>query len=385
MHLVEQYALACGVKITKPRVETNYFPLPFSDYIVIHPSSGMEAKNYDYYKDVIELLYPYLRNNNIEIVQLGADADPILPHCYAINGKTSLGQSFYLLENSKLLLGNDSFSCHVAGGFNKKIVNLYSNLYKDCCGPYWGDPKRQILLQADRGGKKPSFSNKEEKKVVNNINPEEIARSVLSLLNIKHKLGSYETLHLGSSYHESAVEIVPNFFQPNLFPSQQGLNIRLDYEPNPEITAHWGSQYKVHLILEEPVDTKYFTVFKENIVKISLNVGPSTSPDYIKLLKGLGCQVELFAPDDTDLIPLRVKFLDWTVEKFEDSSKKDLDTSSTICDNTCYKSSKTLLSNGKTYSSKAAWLAKQEKNTTESIIDTQEFWKELQYFRIYNP
>ena len=38
MHLVEQYALSCGVKIDKPAVEVNFFPLPFDKYIIIHPS-----------------------------------------------------------------------------------------------------------------------------------------------------------------------------------------------------------------------------------------------------------------------------------------------------------------------------------------------------------
>ena len=94
MHLLEQYALSCGVKIDKPFVEVNYFPLPFKDYIIIHPSSGMEAKNYDHYVDVVELIYPVLKQNSIEIVQIGGEKDPFLPHCYALNGKTTLSQVF---------------------------------------------------------------------------------------------------------------------------------------------------------------------------------------------------------------------------------------------------------------------------------------------------
>ena len=36
MHILEQYSLACGVKIKKPFIFEKFFPLPFSKYIVFH-------------------------------------------------------------------------------------------------------------------------------------------------------------------------------------------------------------------------------------------------------------------------------------------------------------------------------------------------------------
>ena len=65
MHLLEQYALSCGVKIDRPFVQCNYFPVPFDDYIIIHPSSGMSAKNYDHYSEVVGLILPYLNKAGI--------------------------------------------------------------------------------------------------------------------------------------------------------------------------------------------------------------------------------------------------------------------------------------------------------------------------------
>lgn len=384
MHLLEQYALACGVKIDQPFVETNYFPLPFSDYIIIHPASGMDAKNYDYYADVIELIYPLLQKNNIEIVQIGAKEDKTLPHTYAINGKTSLGQSFFLIKNSLLVVGNDSFSSHVAGGFDRKLVSLYSNLYKECCKPYWGEPQNQLLIQADRKGNKPSYAAQEAQKVVNNVKPEEIARGILKLLEIESKLSSYETLHTGAHYHHSAVEIIPNFFNPNRLPKDHGINLRLDYHFDLDIASRWMFSHKTHLIINRQVDPKYFTVIRNNLAKISVELNSEIESEYIDVLKNLGCEIELFAPNDENLVKTRLDFIDWGVDKLDFGSKKDLDSDEKVCDNTCYKSSKTILSNEKTYSSKAAWLAKQEKRTNEPIIDNEDFWKELIYFRLYN-
>tara|TARA_R110000824_G_scaffold121828_3_gene278196 strand:+ start:986 stop:1237 length:252 start_codon:yes stop_codon:yes gene_type:complete len=72
------------------------------------------------------------------------------------------------------------------------------------------------------------------------------------------------------------------------------------------------------------------------------------------------------------------------VGDFPTRQKKDLDSPDKICDNTCYQSSKTILSNGKEYSSKAAWLEGSQKNKKQLIIDNETFWKESEFFKIYN-
>jgi hypothetical protein len=384
MHLIEQYALSSGLKIDRPSIEASYFPLPFKDYIILHPTSGMKAKNYDYFQDVVELLTPYLFKKNIKIVQIGGAKDRPIPGCYHLQGATSLNQSFYLIKKCKLLIGNDSFSSHVAGGYNRKIVSLYSNLYKECCRPYWGDSAGQVLIQADRGGKKPSFSASEAEKVVNAILPEEIASGALGLLEIKNNLHRVNTLHLGKQYSQKIVEIVPNYPPPANFRGDNGINIRGDYMNNPEIITQWAFRAKSHLVIKEPLDPKFFHPIKSNLIKVSIMLTKDTPPDYIQFLKGLGIQLELFCEDPKELNNLRLKFIRWVVDDLRGPSKKELDLTSEICNNTSYQSSKTILSHGKEYSSKAAWIKGIEKTKNEKIIDDEEFWKESEFFKIYN-
>ena len=155
-------------------------------------------------------------------------------------------------------MGNDSFSTHVGGRFDKKLISLYSVLFKDCCAPYWGDKKNQILIQADRKGLKPSFSAKEPAKVVNNIYPEEIASGTLELLKIKNHLHDYKTLHIGNKYSFSALEVVPDRPPHAELSPDTNINIRMDYVFNPDIMAQWAFNYKSHVILDAPVDLKYF-------------------------------------------------------------------------------------------------------------------------------
>ena len=167
MHLLERYALSCGVKIDKPHIEEQFFPLMQDKFIVLHASSGMESKNYDYYQEVVSLIKPYLDKENIDIVQIGKAEDKAVPECVHLQGKTTIRQVAYIINRSMLVCGNDSFSAHMASGLDKKSVTLYSVLYKECCGPYWSDNTKASLIESTRKKMKPSFSNEESPKTVN--------------------------------------------------------------------------------------------------------------------------------------------------------------------------------------------------------------------------
>ena len=385
MHLIEQYALSCGVKIDKPSVEVSFFPVPFDKYVVIHPSSGMGVKSYDFHSDVINLIYPLLRKNNVNLVQIGEKKDYPLPHCHHLQGVTSLAQSFYLIKNCELLLGNDSFSTHVASGFDKKIVSLYSTNFKECCGPYWGNTDNQILIQGDLKGKKPSFSTRENNKVVNTILPEEISRSALSLLKIKHDLDSYKTLNIGSRYAVKSIEVAPNFYNESLIPDKKTpLNVRCDYEKIDKHLFSWLKSYKCHLIIDKEESTENLIKFKGNISRISILLNKSITEEYVNSLVGTGLPVDLICMGEKNLKEYQIKFLDYNVVYNKIFTKKDLDSSKEICDNTFFKSSKTIFSNGKTYSSNAHRIKDIEQADSDKIIDSPEFWKDQEYYMIYN-
>jgi ADP-heptose:LPS heptosyltransferase len=87
-----------------------------------------------------------------------------------------------------LHFGADSFPTHIASGYNKKIVALYSNNYVNCVKPFFGNPKDHILLEPKRNSK-PTFSFEENPKTINSIKPETIAGNILNLLeNISLKI-----------------------------------------------------------------------------------------------------------------------------------------------------------------------------------------------------
>lgn len=383
MHLIEQYALSCGVKIDKPSIETLFFPVECEKYITLHASSGMESKNYDYFSDVIEIINPYLQKNNISIIQIGAKEDAKLRNCIHYNGSTSIRQSAYLIENAMLHLGNDSFSAHVASGFNKKIVCLYSILYKECCGPYWGNEKDHVLLESDRDGQKPSFSNKESPKTVNFIDPEEIACGVLDLLNIKHDANKIETIHIGSQYQKENISVVPNHIMPKSFAKGQPVNIWGHECFDEQNIAKWAYSRKCNIFLDKPMELKYLQVIKDNIHYINYYVSEDDEIKYFESLQKLGIKFNLLSKDKQNINNIRLKFFDWNVRLIETKTKKDLDNPEKICDNSRYKCSTKIVSGGQVFNSKAAWKFNQP-GDHDQVIDCEEFWEDLDMLRIYN-
>jgi hypothetical protein len=383
MHLIEQYALACGVKIDKPHIETCFFPLSEEKYITLHASSGMQSKNYDYYDDVVEMINPHLGKEGIKIIQIGAKEDRPIKGCEHYQGKTNIKQSAYIIENSTLHFGNDSFSTHVASGFNKKIVCLYSVLYKECCGPYWGDKSNQILIESHRNGLKPSFSNKESIKTINLIKPENIAASILKLLNIDNDLKNIETLHLGNRYHIPAISVVPNHIMPKDFFQGQPVNIWGHECFDEQNITKWAYDRKCNIFLDQPMSIKYLNVIRKNINAINYYVSENTEEKYFKLLEQGGVKFNLLCKDENKINDLRLKFFDWPISLIKDKTKKDLDTSNKLCDNSRYKNSMKIVSQGQVYNSKAAWKHDFE-GDHDQVIDCPEFWEELDTLKIYN-
>jgi hypothetical protein len=383
MHLVEQYALSCGVKIDKPFIETSYFPIVPKKYITLHASSRIQSKTYDYYKDVVDLIFPFLQEQNITIVQIGGNKEIDIPKCVHHQGQTSIKQAAYIIKNSMLHIGTDSFSTHVASGFNKKIVSLYSVLYKECCGPYWGDKSQQILLEPDRSKKKASFSDSEIPKTINSIMPEKIAAPILDLLGIKHNLENIETFHIGQSYNAGSLAVIPNHLMPDSFAKGQPVNIRGDEHFDEELIAKWAFKRKCNIFINQPMQINYLQAVRKNINQINYFVQKDDNQDFFKSVKKLGIKLKLVCKDEDIINDIRLKFFDWDVHLIKTKTKKDVDNFEKICNNSRYKSSQIIASDKKIYASKAAWRNGISGDHRE-IIDCEEFWEDLINLKIYN-
>lgn len=183
MHILETYALLSGAQIDQCFIQEEEIDLPSKKYITFHPYSPKgNSKQYDKWNKILSLL----KNNSkfdYEIVQVGEVTD----QRYDVNtfylGKTSYNSLAYLIKNSQLHLGFDSFPVHLASHYDIKIVALYS-YYATTCGPYFSSSDNIRIFEPDFTNIKPTFSYDDPFRLINTIDYNRVYQAVIELLGI---------------------------------------------------------------------------------------------------------------------------------------------------------------------------------------------------------
>ena len=383
-HICEEYAKSLGVKVGRPVLTDHFFPLAIDNYITIQTTGKFDSRNYSFWDCVIPLIK--IRYPECKVVQVGGKEDPSCFHAdINLLGVTSFKNLFYIIKGSRLHMGVDSVGVHVAAALDVPCVGIYSNMLPSQSGPLWHDKSDFSCISSNRNGLRPTYATSESPKTINNIKPESIASSVLDLLGVDHDLDTYKTLHLGSHYPNEILEVIPNFhpsaeYNPNLV-----LNLRCDYDVLEASLPSWLSR-KSNIMTASPINPSLLSAFRENIAGVTIFIDSGLiNQDYLKTLTSLNIKFNLICKDRSKLQDLRFQFFDWVVEEHVKISKKDVDFGSEICNNTFYHSNKVLVSEGKNYLSKAAWKSGVEKTEEpQKLIDSEEFWEEIEHLNIYN-
>jgi hypothetical protein len=389
LKLLTNYAIAAAAKIGKPFILTKVLPLPFENpYITIHFNSK-GAKTYDYPVEFLDLVVPYLESAGIKLIQIGSNGETPLPNVFHTMG-CSLNQTAYLLQNSLLHCGVDSFPIHIKSGIDPdpKIVGLYSNAnYVENVRPYWGRPENIRLLTHKIKDKKPHFSNDEPfPKSVNSIYPEEIATAVLDLLNIPHKINQ-QTLRIGSFYNDFIIESVPNqVVDLSRLPSQNFF-IRADLEFNLQNIFHQLSVGKASIITAKPLPLPELLKNKQNINQIIYILWPGYSKEFIEDCISNGIRINMVSCKDEEWITAqKIDLFEYgIIHPIKTRKQEDFEELKNIPpENIYYKSRKFLLSKGKIYQGKAAYLSDEPINgfnpTIQKIINNDEFYYDADHF-----
>jgi len=403
MHLVESYALSTGVKIGKPFILQSFFPLPFSGpYISFQPYGGTPAKRYDIWKEVTQILYPALTENGIRVVQFGqnSEVEPKVWGTYDLRGKTSFNQAAYLIKNSLLHLGADSFGIHIASGLGKKIVGLYNVMHPAGCGPYWSDPKDFVVLEPERAfGEKPSYSPEESPKTINLIPPEKIALAVSKLLELDLRF-PYESVYVGKSYNKKKIELVPIEALQNDHLTKLGIDsiiVRMDILFNETALFNQLVNGSCSIVTDKEINLDILAQFKTRIKEFVYVIDLSSDPEYVKKVQKIGIQTMLLTSlSEEDLNKIKLKFLDLGGINKEDPSKKEKieelrkrGTKNLLFRSSCFTvKADTEENENRLFQSKA--LTKKEDCLTEmtnpplqEVVDSDDFWEDLEHYIIY--
>lgn len=356
MHLLETYALSTGSKIKKPYIVKNFFPLPFEKYITIQNSSGMNAKSYDYFQDVVDLLFEKLSKHGYHIVQIGSKEDRPLKNTFGLQGQTTINQTAFILDNSQLHVGNDSFSIHMCSAFSVPLVSLYSITSPEIAGPFWKNNNQTCLIPDNF---RPSFNPNENPKTVNTIKIEKVVESINKLLFNQNDI-NISTLFIGERYNNPIIECFPDQFFSDQSLKDQVLNIRFDYKN--DITDHdYHSTLnnlklrKCSIVTDKPIKLELFFQFRNQIPIIIYDVTKSFDIGFANNLFNLGFKFMLIFKrnNNEDVLEQRkLEIIDFPqcIEIIEPIDPKiDLKQNSLF-----YKSNKILFANGKPYLSKSA-------------------------------
>lgn len=376
MHLVERYASSCGVKIGKPYIYETFFPIPVEKYISFQPFSKYQSKNYDYWDEVINIISPYLQKENIKIIQIGSKDDKYINGTINLSGQTKISQAAYIINNSILHFGADSFATHIASGFNKKIVCIYSNNNINNVSPYWSK-KEDVRLLKPNTNKKPQYSANEIPKSINKIKPEDIAKNILDLLNIRYS-NLPRTIHIGSDYNSKTFEIIPDkpidISQINI----ETFIIRMDYHFNEGILEYYLQNRKCIIISNKSINENILKTYKNNIVQFVYIIEKDNDSSFIKILKNNTINAAYISYlTEEELNPLKLDYMDYGLIIRRDYPTDQI----TYDENTYFKSSRIIISSEGQFNTKYQWLTK---NISNKYIDHEDLKKELNNLYIFS-
>lgn len=380
MNIAVNYALQSGQKIDKPFVAEEFYPLPFQKYITFHPFTK-PSKTYDYWNEVLDIIVPKLTAAGIKVVQLGAKGEAVFRNCHSTVGETTLNQSAFIVKNSILHLSADTFTAHLAGIYNVPVVALYSNNYVENVKPYFGTAPK-ICLSPNIPNFRPSFAYDENPKTINTIKPEEIARHVLSLLNIEYDF-PYKNISFGHSYGKFLVEMVP-VCPVNI--TAIGLNnivVRMDLAFNEPVLLNQLNISKAIVYTRRSVNRDLILKYREKIDEFIYVVDDEQDADFIEFLKDNAVRYGLisFCADKEKMDSMKLKFMDLGLIYKQESQKIEKK------ENLFYKSSRFIIRENKIYPSTAAFLADKPISSLNAeicpIIDNEVFWSESGYFAFF--
>jgi hypothetical protein len=384
MHIIETYALNCGLKIDKPFIYEKYCPIPFDNYISFQPCSKYESKSYDLWQEVINQIAPKLIQKNIHIVQIGGKDEKPLENCYHLQGKTNINQAAYIIKRSMMHFGADSFGVHVASNYDKPIVALYSNSRPENAGPYFNSNGKIKIFEIDKKDRRPSYSAQESPKTINEIDPIQVANSILSMLDLD--VVNIKTIRIGEEYNRRLIESVPNAIIADI--SKLGVNsliMRMDYEFNEDVLQEQLKRNNCSIVTSKPIKTEILKTYKSNIAQIIYNLDEKHDVNFVRALKKSGVPFALSTELSEDFVKsIKIHYMDYQqIIRSVKSKKEDIKNLEDL-NNLYYKSNKITISNGKIYNSKVAYLKDMPFNNKPiKVIDIPEFWEEAKYFYLF--
>lgn len=158
MDIKQLHAVSLGFMLTKDEMQLEFIPDEISsdffsnhnipkDYVLIHPSKTWDSRTWDKVK--WEELINKLNELNISVVSVGKDSNEVgffdidkpvfefnIRNGVNLINKTSLSETWWLIQNSICFITMDSGLLHLAGTTDANIIQLGSSINYEFRAPY---------------------------------------------------------------------------------------------------------------------------------------------------------------------------------------------------------------------------------------------------------
>jgi hypothetical protein len=383
-HLIEEYAKNLGVKISKPIIAKHFWPVIPNKYLVVYLEPEVEAKKYKYYDIVFDSIRPFLKKNNIKIVQIGDSRCTKLDVADEIVFDLDFKKFAYIISKSLLYVGVDSHFSHYASAISVPTVTVFGNMYAPIVDGYWSKDN-DVNIEAP-WKVKPCFGAVDPEDAVNKIQPEKISQAILNQLGCSSQL-PLTTQFVGSFYHNKVFELIPDFFAPLPEMSDNHWFLRLDLVDDGKYVENWCEFLKsFSFFTKKLILPEFIKKIHAKLESINFIIDHDTSlPDnYLNFLKGMGVSATLLVENEEDLPALRNKYFDHNVQLYNQLDKKTLEEVKINIGKSFFSSAKTIVSQGKKYPSLYHWKKRQnivDKNF--KMEENDDLLREVNHFYIY--
>ncbi len=257
-------------------------------------------------------------------------------------------------------------------------------------GAYFGKSENQKYLtpKTEEGAFKFSLNPNESPRTIDLIKPEEVIKATCELL--KWEFSSLETINIGHDYKISLIESIPDsVIRPDFMP-QQILNIRLDKGGKEELALEQLKYRKCVILTDKPVNTAALLQLKPNLEGIVYIVKDTDDPSFVKFMheNGIPYRSVSFLPEEV-LKGKKLDYIDFNLlERKDKTTKENIKEQGKITKKTLFSTNKKILSEGKfylTHAHKAAGISVDNwAQNEDTIIDSPEFWEDLDFYYIFN-
>lgn len=310
----------------------------------------MPAKDYSYFGEVIDLIRPVLERENIKILHLGQDSSP-LNNVINLNNQTNLGQAAFLLKRSLLHLGVDSWMAHYCGAENIPLISLYGNTTVANHSPYLYNKDKTIFLESHRNGNKATFAREENPKTIDFINPEDVAKSVMKLLNLPFNY-EYKTLWIGPAFTIRTIESVNDCVVDTNKLGVVNIIVRNDYNFNLNNLFGQLQVCKCCIITNKPIPIQPLQQLRQNVIEVIYEITKEHDIKFVKALSEAKIPFKLYTKlSEEELNPIKLDYLDYPLIYQKNLNPPEVLKDIKDYSNIYYRSSRFLVSSNGIYSS----------------------------------